>query len=211
MKTDSESLENLSHNSLIACFECDLLLEKQRVPTGSRAKCPRCGHILHQPVHRSVEKIMALALTGLILFVPAVCMPLLSLSVLGQSEQQTVLSGVVVLYQEGYGWVAGLVGLCSIIVPLLKLLLLLYVSVGLSLKSPVKALARCFRLYHRLDTWGMLEVYLLGILVSMVKLLDIAEVIPGMGLYCFVGLLLITVLLSASLDEVSVWDAIEAQ
>lgn len=208
---ESESHERMSCDALIACFECDLLITRQPVPIGSRAKCPRCDHVLHQPVQRSIEKVMALAITGLLLFIPAVSMPLLTLNLLGKSEQETMLSGIVALYEGGYHWVAVLVGLCSMLIPFLKLLLLLFVSVCLSLKSRCKGVAKSFRLYHRLDTWGMLEVYLLGILVSMVKLLDTAEIVPGVGLYCFVGLLLITVLLSASLDEVSVWEAIEAQ
>ncbi len=211
MEAEFDSRERMACDALIACFECDLLIARQPVPVGSRAKCPRCGHVLHQPVQRSIEKIMALAITGLLLFIPAVSMPLLTLNLLGKSEQETMLSGIIALYEGGYGWVAVLVGLCSIIIPLLKLVLLFYVSVCLSLKSRCSGVAKSFRLYHRLDTWGMLEVYLLGILVSIVKLLDTAEVVPGIGLYCFVGLLLVTVLLSASLDEVSIWEAIEAQ
>ena len=179
------------------------------MPFGYKAKCPRCGHVVCQPVYNSIEKSMALAVTGLLLFVPAVSLPLLTLSILGQSEQETMLSGIVVLYQGGYSWVAVLVGLCSVLIPLLKLLLILYITVGLSVKNYCKGLAKSFRLYHRLNTWGMLEVYLLGILVSIVKLLDVAEVVPGIGLYCFGGLLLITVLLSAALDKGAVWEAIE--
>lgn len=209
MSFETGSRERALNNTLIACFECDLLIERQSVPFGHRAKCPRCGHVVCQPVENTIEKSLVLALTGLLLFIPAIALPLLTLHILGQSEQETMLSGVVVLYQGGYRWVAVLVSLCSMIIPLLKLLLVLYVTICLSMSSRCKGLAKSFRLYHRLNTWGMLEVYLLGILVSIVKLLDVAEVVPGMGLYCFGSLLLMTVLLSASLDEVAVWEAIE--
>jgi paraquat-inducible protein A len=202
-------MNNQQLESLTACHECDLLIKKQPVIYGKKASCPRCGNRLYEPKKNSVEKCMAMAVSGLILIIPANFLPLMTMEVLGRSEQDTLISGVMALYREDYGFVALIVLLAGTLIPFLKLLLMLFVTYCLKTKQKPRALPWLFRLYHEIDTWGMLEVYLLAILVSAVKLLDLAEIVPGMGLYCFAALLLTTVLLSTNLDEALFWELIE--
>ncbi|MEN8259255.1 MAG: paraquat-inducible protein A, partial [Pseudomonadota bacterium] len=166
------------HEVLIACGECDLLLKALPAEAGSKVRCPRCGHVLAHPQKNSLETCLALSLAGLLLFVPANFLPILTLSVLGKTQTETMVSGVSALYRGGLWWVALLVALCSVVVPLGKLLLMFYVSACLKLGRFPDNLGRSFRCYHQLDTWGMLEVYMLGILVAVVKLKDMADVVP---------------------------------
>jgi len=86
---------------------------------------------------------------------------------------------------------------------------MLFVTACLKMNRRPQTLPWLFRFYHEVDTWGMIEVYMLAILVSAVKLLDLANIVPGVGLYCFAGLLLTTVLLSINLDEERFWEMIE--
>ncbi len=201
--------DDSGHNALTACHECDLLVKKQPVAYGEKACCPRCGNKLYEPKKSSVDKCMAMAISGLILIFPANFLPLMTMEVLGRSEQDTLISGVVALSQEGYWFVALLVLAAGTLIPLSKLLLMLFITSCLKWGLRPGFLAWSFRFYHEIDTWGMIEVYMLAILVSAVKLLDIAEIVPGVGLYCFAVLLLTTVLLSVNLDENLFWEMIE--
>ena len=193
----------------IACKDCDLLIERVATPLGDKALCPRCANPLYQPRNNSIEHTLALAITGLLLFIPANLLPVMSLGLIGQESSTTIYKGSLVLFQEGLYWTALLVFFASIVIPLFKLLLMLFVSGYLYLERSSMLLPYAFRYYHYLDEWGMLEVYMLGVLVAVVKLKGMASVIPDVGLYCFVALLLVTTLMSSLLDEDSFWSSIE--
>ena len=193
----------------LACHDCDLLIEREDVPFGFKASCPRCGQALYQKKRNSVERSFALAITGLLLFVPANLLPVMSLQILGLQQSTTIYQGALAIFEAGFYWTASLVFIASIVVPLVKLLLMLFVSGSLYMDKYTPLLPHAFRYYHYLDEWGMLEVYMLGILVSVVKLKGMATVIPDTGLLCFVGLLLVTTLLSTVTDEKDFWESIE--
>lgn len=191
------------------CPECDLLLTRQAVPDRHEAHCPRCGSLLISSRHRSIERTLALALAGLILFFPANLFPILSLTALGMSQSETIFTSAKALYDNQLYLVSGLVLLCAIIVPLLKLLLLIYLSLHLLQHKPSRMLGWAMRSYQQLDSWGMLEIYMLGVLVSIIKLIDVAEVTPGIGLYSLAGLIITTLLTSTQLDRHRFWRRIE--
>ncbi len=130
------------------------------------------------------------------------------LNISGLSQQQSLLSGSRILLQEQYYVVAILTFLCSFLVPLFRLLLLCYVTLGISVNYFHKSMIWSFRLFHEIEEWGMLEVYMLGILVSVVKLLSMAEIQPGFGLWAYAALLLSSILASTSLNPHEVWDVL---
>lgn len=123
--------------------------------------------------------------------------------------QDTVLSGIYVLFTHDLWWTALLVSFCSIIAPFIKLVLLAYVLIAVGRKKTLFRHIQAFRGYQKLDTWSMLEVYMLGILVSMIKLLELAELHFGLGLACFVSLLLAVVLVRVTLNKHLVWSLLE--
>lgn len=154
---------------------------------------------------------MALVITALLLFVPANFLPIMKLNLLGQSTHDTVWSGVVGLYNSGMEGVAFLVMLCSMIIPLVKLLCQLAVLICIHTGRALGLGIVLYRLYHHLREWGMLEVYLMGILVAIVKLIDLADLHLGVGLACFIGLLLAQVWLEVTMSPHQVWDALDPE
>lgn len=193
----------------IACPECDLLIRRPSISGSQVAHCPRCGSRLMSCRHNSVERSLALSLAGLILLVPANLFPVLTMQVLGLHQQQTIFSSAMALYQGDLGLIALAILLFAIIVPCTKLLLLGYVSAALHWRQRWPKLALALRYYQHLDEWGMLEVYLIAVLVAVVKLVDIATVHPGLGLYSLMALILITTLSSTMLDRDLYWHLIE--
>lgn len=198
-------------DKLIACHECDLLMHHPHVGEEQKACCPRCGY--EMLVHRSHmrKRALALVITALILFVPANFLPIMSLGLLGQSAVDTVWSAVVGLYHSGMQGVAAVVFMCSMLVPLLKLLCQLFVLLAMPRPAWRMLACRCYRFYHHMREWGMLEVYLFGILVSIVKLVDLAELHLGVGLACFVALMLAQVWLEVTMSQHQVWDALSEE
>ncbi|WP_432696607.1 paraquat-inducible protein A [Marinobacterium sp. YM272] len=203
-------MSTLNRNDHIACHECDLLLSRPVISGDEVVYCPRCGSRLISSHPNSVERSLALALAGLILLLPANLFPVLTLEVLGRQQAQTIFSSAMALYDDNLPVVALCILLFAALVPLTKFVLLTYLSLALHLQKPWPGLALAMRGYQHLDEWSMLEVYLIGVLVSVVKLVDIAEVHPGLGLYSLGTLILVTTLSSSQLDPDLFWHQIEA-
>ena len=195
----------MNTENLIACHECDLL---QRVPEhhGSViARCRRCRAILHRSVPNSLDRTLALTFAGLILFVVANSLPFLAFNLQGQQTQTTLITGVKDLYNQGMWEISILVLLTTIIVPLLQLLSHLYVLLPLKFNRTPWKMALVFRLSGGLAPWSMMEVFLIGVLVALVKLVGMAEVIPGLALWSFALMIIILAAASANLDPQIVW------
>ena len=191
--------------SLIACHECDLLHQRHPLPPGGTARCIRCGAKLYSRKRNSIDRVLALTIAGLVLFCVANVYPLLTFRLEAQVQETTLISGVIALYDQGMWIVAGVVFLTSILVPLLQLTGMLYVILPLKLNQRPWALPFFFRVIRGFRPWGMLEVFMLGILVSFVKLAKMATLIPGTALYAFLALIFVLAASAASLDPHIVW------
>jgi len=202
----SKGLKSLSIGSLIACHDCDLLHRIPAIPYGKTASCCRCGAVLAKPKRNSLERSLALAVTGLVLFVIANSFPFLGFKIQGQVRETLLLTGIRQLYLQGMPELAALVFITTILAPLVQLLALLYILLPLKLDRRAPGMFRVFRLLRRIETWSMMEVFMLGILVSVVKLAKMAQIIPGTAAYCFMVLIFVLAACMSSLDPHEVWD-----
>jgi paraquat-inducible protein A len=190
------------------CHECGLLQRIPPSPPGGGVRCGRCGCVLHRSRPDSLDRTLALTLAGIVLFIVANAFPFLSLDMPAGATETSLASGVQVLYQEGEWPLSGVVLFTSILAPGLQLLLLLTVLLPLRLGRPPLRFGRLFRHVKTLTPWAMMDVFLLGILVSTVKLADIAGVVPGLSLFAFVLLIFVLAAAQASLDPDIVWSRI---
>jgi paraquat-inducible protein A len=196
--------------SLMACHECDLLQHTPRQRQGGIARCPRCNAVLHRSIRDSLDRTLALTFAGLVLFIVANTFPFLAFKMQGQVTQTTLATGVVDLYRQGMWELSLLVLLTSILVPLLQLLLIIYVLLPLKLNRTPWKLAHVFRFQQSLGPWGMMEVFMLGILVAVVKLADMAQIVPGLALWSFAILIFVLAGAAAALDPEVVWERVGA-
>ena len=195
----------MARDTLTQCLDCDLLQLNPPLPRGAAAHCGRCGALLHRNRPDSLEPTLALTLAGLILFLVANSFPFLSLEMQGQVRATTLATGVIDLYAEGMWGLAGVVLFTSILAPGLQLALLLIVLIPLKLGRLPARFAFLFRHVRTLAPWGMMDVFMLGILVSTVKLAAMAAIVPGTGLYAFGLLIFVLAAAQASLDPDIVW------
>ncbi|MEM9100780.1 MAG: paraquat-inducible protein A [Pseudomonadota bacterium] len=198
-------------NSLLACHECDLLIPYPNLKKSEKAYCPRCGYLLLECREDSINQTIAYALTGLIAFYPAVFYPMIGLEAMGLSSTASLFETIRVLYNNQLFFVALSVSLFAVIIPLCQLLIVSYLLFRLTRGHYSQHFVVFYRAFYHFKHWGMLEVFLLGIIVSLYKLVGLASVEYGVGLAAFVILLLSAIMVSRVLDEHLVWELIERE
>jgi paraquat-inducible protein A len=196
-------------DSVIACHECDLLHQRRPLPPDGTARCVRCGAALYQRKRNSLDRVLALTVAGLILFIIANVYPFLTFRLEAQVQKTNLITGVMELFQQGMWIVAGVVLLTTVVMPLLELTGMLLVLVPLKLRRRPWKLALLFRTIRSFRPWGMMEVFMIGILVAVVKLVKMASIIPGMALYAFMILIFILAASAAALDPHIVWKKLD--
>lgn len=198
-----------SLNSLVACPGCDLLLKKIEPTGGTKLFCPRCNTLLSQKKHNSISKVLAVSISGLITYIPAIFLPLLTLNAIGIKQEGSVFDAFLSFYYQKYYFVAVLLFLTSIFFPLIKLSLLFCVSLQVKIRLYSRNLPFLFRLSHYLDEWGMPDVYLIAVLVSIIKISSVASIQYDIGFFCFIFLVIVTRASSSVLDSETFWQEIE--
>lgn len=200
---------SLDPRGLIACPDCDLLQRLDEVPVGAIARCLRCGAVLWRHRRNTLDRTLALHLTALVLFAVTNAFPFLALKSGSIVQQTTLLTGIRELYAQGFWALAAVVLLTTVVVPLVQIVLMLYLLLPLRAGRIAPGFRRLFRLVQGLSPWSMMEVFLLGILVSLVKLAKMAKVVPGLSLFAFVALIFVLAAAVACLDTRQVWKQVE--
>ncbi len=190
---------------LIACHECDQLYHQQPLPEGGKAVCVHCGTSLYKHVPRSIERALALYITSLILFLIANTFPFLSIKIAGRLEDTLLISGAWALHDLGMSELGLLVFMTSILFPLLTMLGMIYILAPLHLGVEPPHKGPVYRWTNALLPWSLVSVFMLGVLISIVKLMDLAEVIAGPAMYALVGLLVTFAAARSSLVSSDIW------
>jgi paraquat-inducible protein A len=195
-------------DAIIACNICSLVQHVGALPPGTAAHCGRCGSVVGEKKAASLAPTAALSLAALILYVPANVYPILSFTLYGAHADSTVWDGVVSLTRHDEWLVGVIVFLASMLVPLAKLLGLFFLVVTVRLRSTrwLRERTWIYRFIEAAGPWAMLDVFLLAILVALVKLRDLATVLPGPGLIAFACVVVLTTLASASFDPRLIWE-----
>ena len=193
-------------SSLIACHDCDLIQRLPHISEAGTIQCIRCGAVLHQKIRNSIERTLSLTLAGLVLFGLANAFPFLAFKIGAQVRHTTLLTGIRELYAQGMPELSAIVLLTTVLVPFAQMICMLYILLPLKFRRIPMGLPRVFRLIHHLQPWNMVEVFMLGILVSVVKLAKMAKIIPGVALFSFLALIFVLAAMTASLDSHLIWE-----
>lgn len=202
---DSKPHTDQPETFLRVCQDCDLVQAVPKLRDNQVARCLRCNSILETRKKNSLNRSLALVLAGLMLFVLSNLYPLLSLKAQGIAYDGTLLSASWELYQKDRPWLALLVFFTTFVFPAISLLGTLFVLVATKLRYRSAFTSSLFRFLHSTEIWGMLEVFMLAILVAGVKLGDLADIIVGISLYSFICLIIVLSFLSISLNPNTIW------
>jgi paraquat-inducible protein A len=194
----------MPHAEFIACHGCDALQRTPALDQGTVA-CRRCGAVLYRTHSNSLDMALALVLTSLTLFVIANVYPIVGLDVQGTVAATSLGRAVAVLWSQGAQPVAALVFVTTILVPAIELGAMLYLLLPLKLGVAPRHGNAMLRIVASTRPWGMIEVLILGIMVSLVKLAHIAHVIPGVALWAYAALVLSLATLGAVFNARDAW------
>lgn len=199
----------MKNNNLIACRECDLLQREVPLDKGATAHCARCGAELFRHHPGGLDRTLAFFIAAAIAFVIANVYPIMELDAKGIETSATIFDTARELHEFGMTSVAVLVFVTAILAPALELSLLIFMLVPLKLGYVPRTLPLAFRIAHATRPWGMLEVFMLGALVALVKLKDIATVIPDMALYAMGAFVLLLAAAESSFEPQALWKRAE--
>lgn len=203
-----QALPGYAADGLIACHACDCLHRIVAVPARGKALCRQCGALLYRPMPRSLDHTTALYLAALLLLVIANSFPFVALQIGDRIEQSRLASAGLVLMQLGMAEVGIVVLLTSVVFPGLTILGMLYLLLSLRLGYVPFGKVRVWRVVQALMPWSLIGVFMLGLLVSVVKLQDLAVIVPGVAFFAFVGLLVVSSAAVASFDPAVFWPRI---
>lgn len=196
---------------LIHCKICGCVGERPTVLHPYEALyCARCGHHLRLG-HTNLQTIWALLWAAAILYIPANLMPVMSVYLLGKGQPDTIVGGVIHLFQAGQWPLAILIFMASIVVPLLKLITLTYLLISIQRGEQQRQQERMwlFRITEYVGRWSMVDVFVVAILSGLVQFGNLAHIEANAGTFCFAAVVVLTMLAAANLDERLIWASVD--
>ena len=190
------------------CHECDEICKISNPNRYGRYRCPKCGSKLYANTPGMIEKIYAYNIAALMLFVVTNYFPFLSFHVAGSVSHATFTTSIIYLFREGQWMVGSAILITTILVPFSRIILYLMLFGPLYHGYLPPYAVQMLKLLERLLPWGMLDVFLVGVLVSIVKLVKMGTIIPGTSLWAFMIMVFIMAAAQAIFDPHQIWERI---
>lgn len=195
-------------HGIIGCPECGLIAALPRRSGHGVVHCRRCDAPLEHTTARSVDAALACSLTTFLLLFPANLLPLLVVSLVGQTHQGVIGSGALGVWNQGWPIVAVIVGLELVLIPFLRFGLLSLVLAMVKLRKRAHWLGPTFRIAEALDQWAMVDVFLFSGFMAYGRIAPFMPVRIGAGGWSMIGVALLTTVTRASLERRAIWRAI---
>ncbi|MBL4774442.1 MAG: paraquat-inducible protein A [Mariprofundus sp.] len=200
-------------SGLLHCHTCAMSVQQPNDDLADHTSlhCPRCDDHLHARKANSIARTWALLIAAVMLLFPANMLPIMTVIQFGQGDPSTILSGVLHLIHAGM-WPLGLiVFFASIMVPVSKLVTLVFLLLSVHFKSTwnPRDRTRLYRLTERIGSWSMVDIFIIGVLTSLVSLDALATIEPGIAASYFAVSVILTMFAAQSFDARLIWDASE--
>ena len=196
--------------NLIVCDQCDLLQRETALESGGKAICSRCANVLYRNQPKGLEISLVFSLTAAALFLISNSFPIVTISSQGLSNSTTLLDAADRLVNDGLPSIAVLVFGTTFLMPALEIMALIYLLLPLKLGRLPPGLSLAFRLIYLVKPWAMVEVFMMGLLVTITKLNALASVAPNIALGSFVLLMISVTAAAANFDTHHFWNRVEA-
>ncbi len=193
-------------HGLAACYTCGKVSELKSHPN-----CPRCKSQLYLRKPHSIQKTLALTIAAAILYIPSQLLPILTVTEFGAVTHNTIMGGFISFWKlEAYP-IAIVIFCASFLIPVLKIGSLVWLCLAATGKSKPSAdtLGRVFWLTELLGRWSMIDIFVVGILVSLVQLGNYMTIIPGPGALAFAAVVMLTMFAAMNFDPRLLWDRLD--
>jgi paraquat-inducible protein A len=195
--------------SVIVCPACDLAHRFTAAPASGRRQCARCRAPLQRRENASIDTAIAWAVCALVLLSLSNAYPLVAMHVNGSSRDTTLIGAALGLFAQGFGSLAALVFLTTVVAPLLQIVTLLYVLIPLRRRRRAPGQNAVLRVLTRVRPWNFLEVFMLGALVALVRLSNFAHIAAGIALWSCALLMLCMSALAGVTSSEQLWRWVE--
>ena len=187
----------MSAQPILVCNQCDLVQHEAILQSGEKARCARCENVLYRCQPNGFRLSLVFAITSLVLFLISNSFPIVSISSQGLINSTTLLGAVAQLIEDGISSIAVLVLITTFLMPLLEIAILIYLLLPLHFGRIPPGLSFGFRVICLVKPWAMIEVFMIGLIVTITKLNALASVTPDIALISFL-LLMITITVAVS-------------
>lgn len=194
-----------TESETIACHECDLLIHLPPIEEGNRALCPRCGHVLTQKRVNARDKLFAYSISSVIFLVFSLPFDFLSFESKGNARVVTLGESIESLSLYDFQSIAILIFLTTILIPGIFLLGLIYTLLSLQADRLFALTDKIAKFLFSLLHWNMAEIFLIGILVSFVKIASMAKVAFGLSFFAYVFFIIFLAMTISHLDRFQFW------
>jgi paraquat-inducible protein A len=198
----------MSPSPIVICEHCDAVYRRRPLARGELARCGRCDAPLYRNRPIDLDVMLALATAALIVLIIANVYPIMTLQVSNTTREATLWGAILATYDTGVGFVALLAALTVFFFPLLQILLYLHVLLPMRWGMRGAGFKWSMHALRAMQPWSMVEVFVLGVLVAVVKLASMAEVTPQLGMWGFAILTVLLTLLNSH-DLHQLWDIAE--
>lgn len=220
--TTPSTSRTAQQENLISCHFCHTLCqlpevndnkeqEAEKTINNPELHCPCCQSLIHSRIPNSLSRTWALLIAAIILYIPANTLPIMTVVLWGDGQPDTIMSGVVHLLDAGMWPLALLIFIASIFIPILKLLILtgLMISIHFKIRWKPKDRTVLYRITEFVGRWSMVDIFVIGILVTLVQFGNTANVTPGLGSLSFAAVIILTMFAAHTFDPRLIWDAIQ--
>jgi len=197
--------------SMVPCHGCHLLCQIPPGGSPTEMACPRCGVALHQRKPDSITRTWALVIAAIVFYIPAMVLPISITTTFAGSQGDTIMSGVIYFIHSGSWHIALVIFVASVLVPILKIMILIYLLISVQLKSTWRPLdsTRLYRIIEFIGKWSMVDIYVITIMAALIKLGGLASFDAGPAAVFFGTMVVITMFAAMSFDPRLIWDNME--
>ncbi len=178
-----------------------------RIAPVSEGRCSRCHSKLHLRQPNSLQRTWALTIAAFLLYFPANLLPVLKLESFSGDSQNTIISGVIQFWQQGDYPVAIIIFVASVMIPVLKIISIIFLCLAARSGSRPRGMSRLYRLTEFVGRWSMVDIFVVAILVAVVQLGSTISIHPGAGALSFAAVVVLTMFAAMSFDPRLIWDA----
>lgn len=197
---------NENEDQLCSCKTCQASIGLSKLK--DQNSCPRCNASITYRIQHSLQKTSALVITAAILYIPALALPIMTVSSLGRETNDTILSGVIYMFNEGMWFIGVVIFTASILVPILKLLSLGYLIISIHFNYQKNRLLRqrLFVITEFIGRWSMIDVFVITLLVALVQFGIILNIRPEPAALAFAAVVVLTMVAVETFDTRLLWD-----
>jgi len=188
---------------LVSCLVC------RAVHPETNRHCLRCDARLQSRKPLSLQRTWAYLLVGILAYIPANLLPIMTTRWLGGSSQDTIISGVIALFESGSVFVAVVVFVASVCIPVAKFIIIIGLALSLQLRWQWSehAMHRLHALIELIGRWSMIDVFVVAVLAALIQLGVFMSITPGSGIVAFAFSVVFTMLSANAIDIRLIWDS----